>query len=438
MDDLGQFFINDAWGALLWSVLSSVVFAAIVGTGHFLKSQPLLVFDQKYGSKILLGFRVFKRLKWRAASMSAKRISIQIREEGLLPDMVIGIGRGGAVFGAMLSYSLAKCDEKGKKKNIPLTLLERDYADTSQGRVTRIVGDKNLLDEKDVDLKFILLVAGEGHTGETMIRAKSLIQEKVPQSKVKTCVFYDEEVKRGIAFDYAGVKGKGFNLMPWQDKATLRESYWNKCVVFVVRHGETDLNKEDRFVGTTDVELNETGRQQALRLGNDLKKYDITKIYSSPSKRCLQTAELIKKQMSCPNKISIEIKDNLKEMDFGDWEGMRRDDIRSLYASDYIHYQNDVNFMLPGSKESPKKVEKRTQRFLKTLVEYHERQRPFSSFMVVVTHKTTGRIMVNHILKENHKEKAHYRDIPMENASVAEVVFDDGFFKVSGKEVMHI
>ena len=75
-------------------------------------------------------------------------------------------------------------------------------------------------------------------------------------------------------------------------------------------------------------------------------------------------------------------------------------------------------------------MERRVKRFLKTLIGYHERQRPFSSSIVVVTHKTTGRIMINHILKECNKGMSHYREIPMDNASVTKVVFDDGCFNV--------
>jgi len=86
----------------------------------------------------------------------------------------------------------------------------------------------------------------------------------------------------------------------------------------LIRHGETFWNKERRVQGITDIELSETGIDQARRLAFSLKDCPIDSIHSSPLKRALQTAEIIN---SFHGK-KIEIHPGLMEMDQGDFEGL--------------------------------------------------------------------------------------------------------------------
>jgi broad specificity phosphatase PhoE len=117
-------------------------------------------------------------------------------------------------------------------------------------------------------------------------------------------------------------------------------------------------------------------------------------------------------------------------MDYGKWEKMKREDIEKQYNQEYKDYIDKPNFTLPGSKESPGKVEKRIIRFLKTIAKFHESQKPNPTAIVVVTHKTVGRIMINYILKKQKMGKKHYRDIKMENGSVTTVLFDNDQFYI--------
>ena len=66
-----------------------------------------------------------------------------------------------------------------------------------------------------------------------------------------------------------------------------------KTVVWLVRHGESVWAAEDRFNGLGDVELTERGRQQARRLADRLRARPLSVLYSSPLKRCLETASLL-------------------------------------------------------------------------------------------------------------------------------------------------
>lgn len=63
--------------------------------------------------------------------------------------------------------------------------------------------------------------------------------------------------------------------------------------IILVRHGDTDWNVEEVFRGRADIELNETGIEQARLLAKYLESVPIEAVYSSPLKRALETARII-------------------------------------------------------------------------------------------------------------------------------------------------
>lgn len=86
--------------------------------------------------------------------------------------------------------------------------------------------------------------------------------------------------------------------------------------IYVARHGQTDWNKEKRAQGSKDIELNETGIQQAEELGEKLKTLDFDVCYASPLKRAAKTAEI-----AVNGKCKIIYDDRLRERSFGEFEG---------------------------------------------------------------------------------------------------------------------
>lgn len=63
-------------------------------------------------------------------------------------------------------------------------------------------------------------------------------------------------------------------------------------MIYVVRHGQTDLNKEGRLQGRAGLPLNEQGIEQAKCLRDNLKDIKFDYIFSSPQERAIQTAEI--------------------------------------------------------------------------------------------------------------------------------------------------
>ena len=90
----------------------------------------------------------------------------------------------------------------------------------------------------------------------------------------------------------------------------------------LVRHGQTEWNREERFRGRADLDLNEIGRSQASAAALHVKTIPVAAIYCSPLKRTYETASIIAEQLNVP----VEPLDGLIDIDFGRWQGLSREE----------------------------------------------------------------------------------------------------------------
>ena len=93
-------------------------------------------------------------------------------------------------------------------------------------------------------------------------------------------------------------------------------------MIIFIRHGETDYNAKNLWMGRTDILLNKRGLLQAKTASTLLQGFNFSKIYTSPLKRALQTASIIHKQQ--PNQPNLIIDKLLQERSFGELEGLRK------------------------------------------------------------------------------------------------------------------
>ena len=88
--------------------------------------------------------------------------------------------------------------------------------------------------------------------------------------------------------------------------------------LYIMRHGETDWNKEKRLQGQSDIELNEFGRNLAYKTKEGLKDVQVDLVITSPLKRARETALIVKGDREIP-----VIEDaRIEEMCFGEYEGL--------------------------------------------------------------------------------------------------------------------
>lgn len=100
--------------------------------------------------------------------------------------------------------------------------------------------------------------------------------------------------------------------------------------LYLVRHGETDWNRQRRIQGLTDIPLNDTGREQARATGILLTRRPITRIVSSPLGRALETAQIIATQLGLGEP---ELHPDLVERNYGEAEGLDFREIDRLYPA---------------------------------------------------------------------------------------------------------
>lgn len=116
--------------------------------------------------------------------------------------------------------------------------------------------------------------------------------------------------------------------------------------LMLVRHGEAEGNRELRYLGRTDARLTERGRKQATALARPALWRAVSHIYTSPLLRALRTAEAIDAVVDGDLTIALE----LREMDFGAWEGLTRAEVREHDAEALAAWEAGVLPAPPGGE----------------------------------------------------------------------------------------
>ena len=138
--------------------------------------------------------------------------------------------------------------------------------------------------------------------------------------------------------------------------------------VFLVRHGQTAWNKERRFLGRTDIPLDDTGREQARRLAAALAPVEFTAIYSSPLSRASQTAEAIATERG----IKIKPVAGLTELNQGELEGRYGADLETDFPEFYAQWKADpTHARVPGG-ETLAECSERANAALADILSRHE------------------------------------------------------------------
>jgi alpha-ribazole phosphatase/probable phosphoglycerate mutase len=119
--------------------------------------------------------------------------------------------------------------------------------------------------------------------------------------------------------------------------------------LYLIRHGQINGYENFPIYGYTDVDLTETGKLQMQKVAERLSMTDIKAVYSSDLKRAKLGASFVASHHDIP----IRHLPALREMNFGDWEGMTLKEIRDMYPDELKKRQEDLlHFKVPGEGES--------------------------------------------------------------------------------------
>jgi len=148
--------------------------------------------------------------------------------------------------------------------------------------------------------------------------------------------------------------------------------------LILIRHGETYWNEERRIQGgDSDIELNNTGLNQAKKLAAFLKNEPITAILSSPLQRATATAEVI----ASHHQLSVKVDQGLRELRVGELEGMSVSNLSTTFSQFLMQlWQGRGSTKLPNG-ESLAELQQRAWKAVESLLAQHKDGTP-----VVVSH----------------------------------------------------
>ncbi len=172
--------------------------------------------------------------------------------------------------------------------------------------------------------------------------------------------------------------------------------------LYVVRHGQTNLNAENKVCGCTDIDLNDVGIKQASETANKLTGRGIETIFASPLCRAMHTAEIIADTLG----IKRIIQDSrLREQDYGIYEGTDRHGVQ------FLENKRHFAVKMPGG-ESIMQVAARAYGFLDDLHNINA-----DGNILIVSHGSTCRAIRSYFTDMSNDE---YFNLMLHNCEIME------------------
>jgi alpha-ribazole phosphatase len=159
--------------------------------------------------------------------------------------------------------------------------------------------------------------------------------------------------------------------------------------LLLIRHGETAWNQAGRYVGRTDLPLNDLGRRQAEALARRLADETIDAVYTSDYRRAAETAE----EIARPHNLPVQQEPRLREIDFGLWEGLTMAEIRDRFPAELSAWRESPR-VAPPEGESIIHLVGRVSPWLEEVMGDHEGQT-----LAVCAHGGTFQMMLYTLLE---------------------------------------
>jgi 2,3-bisphosphoglycerate-dependent phosphoglycerate mutase len=191
--------------------------------------------------------------------------------------------------------------------------------------------------------------------------------------------------------------------------------------IVMVRHGETDWNRDRRFQGHADIPLNKAGLDQVRELGERLAGESFSIVYTSPLRRASETASLL------AARLGVEVRPSaaLKEVDVGAWSGLTVHEVEDRFPEGFARW---VEWRCAGwsDGETYEQLGRRVVSGLREIAEKHEGER-----VLAVTHGGPIRSAAAAALRMPLHE-VRDRLGPVGNGTVVRIDVRDGILEAAG------
>lgn len=195
-----------------------------------------------------------------------------------------------------------------------------------------------------------------------------------------------------------------------------------KTTLLIVRHGESLGNRDERFLGHTDLGLSELGHRQAVALAETLKERRIDVVYSSDLCRARQTVT----PAATTHGLDVIPTEKLREIFAGDWENQLFDDLFVYWPEERLLWKNDIGRACPPNGESVAALYERANAAFDEIARREE-----GRTVLIGTHATPVRALTARLLGIGVLGMA---DVPWApNASITTVVYENGIPHLEGQ-----
>jgi alpha-ribazole phosphatase len=180
--------------------------------------------------------------------------------------------------------------------------------------------------------------------------------------------------------------------------------------LILVRHGETERNSAQRYWGRTDIKLSPDGIRQAERLRDRLAGEPFSAIYSSDLRRASATAKIIASR----HDLAVTTCPELREIDFGEIEGLTFDEARRLYPEVVRLWTEQSPKLKYPAGDSITEFSNRVISFVPRLAKHTEKET-----VLIVAHSGVLRTLLCHLLNMETRHRWQMR-LDLASLSVAE------------------
>ncbi len=187
-----------------------------------------------------------------------------------------------------------------------------------------------------------------------------------------------------------------------------------ETTIYLIRHGESEGNKEGKFRGRMDFPLTEQGIQQAKDLRDELKGVKFTAIYTSPLRRAYDTAKILAE----PHGLEPIVEEGFINISLGEWEGMPKEEIKRGYPELWQLWITEPEKLQIPDAETLDQVMERSVAALKRIVREHK-----GGIVAVVTHRAVLKPMLAGVLGIS---RPYFWRLHMDTASYSILEYREG------------
>ncbi len=181
--------------------------------------------------------------------------------------------------------------------------------------------------------------------------------------------------------------------------------------LFLVRHGESEWNKLKKVQGQKDIPLTEKGIEQAKLIGKRLINEGIEKIYTSDLKRAYDTARIIGKMLN----IEVIPSKELREINFGIWEGLTSDIIKSKFSKEHELWLKNPEMLKVEGAESILDLQLRAMNEINKIISDENIDN-----VLIVSHSATLKTIILGLL---NMDIGYFKNITLNNVSLSIIEF---------------